>query len=121
MVLAHFLSKPSFGLSGSLLGGLGSLGAFWMLPACLLGASWVAHGCLADASWLLPEHFMGGFWRILLKITLQLAPGLLIHPLFGVSRWSHFCFLFTTRVHKNDEEVLGPVICMSSRRGPLFV
>ena len=31
------------------------------------------------------------------------------------------CSFFTTRVHKNDEEVLGPVICMSSRRGPLFV
>ena len=27
----------------------------------------------------------------------------------------------TTRVRKNGEEVFGPVICMSSRRGPLFV
>ena len=56
------LLKSSFGLSGSLLGGLGSLGAFWMLPGCLLGASWVAPGCLLDASWLLPGHVLGGFW-----------------------------------------------------------
>ena len=27
---------------------------------------------------------------------------------------------FMTRVHTNDEDVLGPAICMSSRRGPLF-
>ena len=27
---------------------------------------------------------------------------------------------FTTRVHQNDEEVLGPAVCMSSRRGPPF-
>ena len=53
MVSAHFLSKPSFGLSGSLLGALGSLGASWVPPGCLLGASWVAPGCLLDASWLL--------------------------------------------------------------------
>ena len=30
-------------------------------------------------------------------------------------------FFFTTRVHKNDEEILRPVICMSSRSAPLFV
>ena len=43
----------------------------------------------------------------------------------GGGNWSlkRLIFLFsffTTRVHKNDEDVLGPVIFMSSRRAPLL-